>query len=82
MGLKEWLNESPGAKIIEAEEAAKAARQKVKEQETARPFDPRTEVSADAHFISMAINKRLTLLLFWVPLLVGVILAALYLASK
>jgi hypothetical protein len=71
MSLKTWLNESPGALAIEAEE------KRVTEPriEIARPFDPRSEVSADAK----AIMSRLTVLLFWIPLaaaiLIGLIVA-------
>lgn len=43
--VKEWLNERPGAKLDE-EEAARGDAMPV-----ALPFDPRTEVSADAKYL-------------------------------
>lgn len=58
MSLKSWLNERPGAAVIDAEEAQRRV------ESSAAPFDPRTEVSADAK----AIISRLTFLLFWLPL--------------
>jgi hypothetical protein len=76
MSLKQWLNETPGAKLIEAEEAAKRAATPT-QAGTISTFDPRTEVSADAK----AIMNRLTLLLFWLPLLIGVVGGALYLVA-
>ncbi len=42
--LKEWMNESPGAAAIQADEQRAAAT-------PAKPFDPRTEVSADAKYV-------------------------------
>jgi len=63
MSLKTWLNERPGAAVIEAEEEARRSATPV------APFDPRTEVSADAK----AIMTRLTILLFWLPLVLGVL---------
>ena len=42
--LKEWLNESSGAAAIQADEQRAAAT-------PAKPFDPRTEVSADAKYV-------------------------------
>lgn len=70
MSLKSWLNERPGAAVIEAEEAQRRV-------EASSEFDPRTEVSADAK----AIIRRLTLLLFWIPLEIAIVALGLYLAS-
>ena len=70
MAVKEWLNERPGAAAIEAEEDAKRVAL------PAKPFDPRTEVSADARFI-------VTRLVFWllgVPLLVAGLIYAVIIA--
>ena len=43
--VKDWLNERPGAAAIEADEQHAAA------PAASTPFNPRTEVSADAKYI-------------------------------
>ena len=43
--VKEWLDERPGAAAIEADEQRAAA------TAAATPFNPRTEVSADAKYV-------------------------------
>jgi hypothetical protein len=42
------------------------------ERIVANPFDPRTEVSADARYIAARIVKHLWILLWLVPLVVAV----------
>jgi hypothetical protein len=56
-GIKAWLNERPGEKTaeIEAQAAVELA---------SRPFDPRTQVSADAKYIV----RRLVFWFLVVPL--------------
>lgn len=71
MSLRSWLNERPGAAVIDAEEAQRRV-------EASSVFDPRTEVSADAK----AIIARLTLLLFWLPLGIAIVAVVLYMASR
>jgi hypothetical protein len=70
ISIKQWLNESPGAAAIEAEEEAKRV------ASPAAPFDPRTEVSADARFIVRQLTWNLVLWFLVVPLLLGFILWA------
>jgi len=68
--IKEWLNESPGAAAIEADEQAKQIA-----SPTAQ-FDPRTDVSADARFIVRQLTWNLVLWFLVVPLLLGFVLWA------
>lgn len=49
--VKELLDESPGAVAIQADEQRAA-------ETPARPFDPRTEVSADAKYVVRVVVHR------------------------
>ena len=69
--LKQWLNESPGAAAIQAEEQRAAAT-------PARPFDPRTEVSADAKYVV----RNLVLWFLVLPTLLALLVWALSNALK
>lgn len=71
MSLKSWLNERPGAAVIDAEEAQRRV-------ESSTAFDPRTEVSADAK----AIIGRLTLLLFWLPIGIAALCLLVYALAR
>jgi hypothetical protein len=68
VSLKEWLNERPGAKLDEAESEQRAAER----ERPPAPFDPRTQVSADAKYIV----KNLVLWFLVLPALLGLILWA------
>ncbi len=61
--IKEWLNERPGAAAIEADERRAAA------TAAATPFNPRTEVSADAKYVV----RNLVLWFLVVPALIGLL---------
>jgi hypothetical protein len=65
--LKQWLNESPGAKIAEEEAARRAAEPAV----TVKIFDPLTQVSADAKYIV----RNLVLWFLVLPMLLAVLAA-------
>ena len=66
MSLKEWLNESPGAILDEAEASRRAAEPERK----VVTFDPITQVSADAKYIVR--NLVLWFLVF--PIILGLVL--------
>ena len=69
MTLKSWLNEAPGAAAIEREEATR-----LQTGAAVTPFDPRTEVSADAKYI-------VRLLVIWFLIVPTVLGAVLWIAS-
>ncbi len=75
MSLKEWLNESPGAKLDEAEAArrAEAEAQIGVLQDLRKPFDPRSEVSADAEHIAGRIIKHLWIIFVLLPVVLGIL---------
>jgi len=66
MTIREWLKESPGAKLDDAEAARRAAEPK----SDPLPFDPLTQVSADAKYIV----RRLVLWFLLLPAVIGLIL--------
>ena len=72
MSTKEWLNERPGLKWEEEEAARKGfiATKPIQESEEDEPFNPFTDVSADAKYIV----HRLIVWFFIVPLLLGILL--------
>lgn len=73
MSLKSWLNESPGAKLEEAEAARSADDSELEDE----PFDPLTEVSADAKYIV----RRLVLWFLVLPVLLGLLILVINSAS-
>jgi hypothetical protein len=74
MTLKEWLNESSGAKLDEAE----AARRATVPQPIVTPFDPLTQVSADAKYIV----RSLVLWFLVLPAVLGLLLWAVTTAAR
>jgi hypothetical protein len=59
---REWLNERPGAAAIEADDRAVAT-------VAAMPFNPKTEVSADAKYVV----RRLVLWFLVLPAMLGLL---------
>lgn len=74
MSLKEWLNSSPGARLDEAEAARRAAEPERK----IPPFDPITQVSADAKYIV----RNLVLWFLVLPIVLGLLLGAASIALR
>jgi hypothetical protein len=68
MTFKEWLNDSPGARLDEAE----AARRASEPERKILPFDPITQVSADAKYIV----RKLVLWFLVLPIILGLLLWA------
>jgi hypothetical protein len=85
MSVRTWLNNRPGARLIEAEEARTRVAQEnltLAEQVMAtrenlanqRPFDPRVDVSVDARYIV----KQLVLWFVVLPPLLALLIYVLY----
>jgi hypothetical protein len=68
MSVKEWLNESPGAKLDE-EENIRKMQSNGSVAQNVMPFDPRTQVSADAKYIV----SRLVIWFLIVPVVLGIV---------
>jgi len=65
------------------EEAELQSRKAAKRDELQEhPFDPRTEVSADARHVASRIVTHLWILLFVIPLVAGLIAALIYAAGR
>ena len=79
MSLKQWLNESPGAKLDEADAARRTEIETrvATLQELRSPFDPRNEVSADAEYVSGRIVKHLWIIFVLLPVVLGILFAIL-----
>lgn len=70
MSLKAWMNESPGATAIEREEKQSRAETKILD---AIPFNPRTDVSADAKYIVHRLTWNIALIFIVLPIVFAVI---------